>query len=268
MVKTVFIYGLNEPCAGPDPTAGRCRYIGKAADPYARYERHLKESETLREDNHKARWVRSLLKVGKTPILEILDEVPEAEWQFWETEWIRLYRALMFRLTNETLGGDGGKGHVPSEETRKKVSLSLKGNHNSLGRVPTAETRKKLSVAHTGKVFTEEHCENISLAGKGKQMSVEWRKKISDSNMGKSPSEQTRKKISVAQTEKMKSPIEREKRSLALLGKSKSPEACAKMRLAMQGNKNFFGHKHSEETLAQMSASRRLWWAKKKGLAI
>ena len=62
-----------------------------------------------------------------------------------------------------------------SEETRKKLSDSLKGRtfseehkkhlaEKSLGRLHSDETRQKMSAAHKGKKFTEEHKKKLSEA--------------------------------------------------------------------------------------------------------
>lgn len=217
-MKTVFIYALNDPNR---QHLGKTRYIGKAEDPYRRYELHLEFN--YKEKTHKANWIRSLFRAGQTPILEILDEVPESEWSFWEREWIRLYRALGFDLTN---GTDGGEGGIPTVETRAKMSAALSGeknpmfgrrgknhpmfgrtgkNHPTFGRMgknnpmfgksPSAETRAKLRAATAGK--------NNPMFGK--THSAEARSKIGaansgekNHNFGKSLSLETRRKISAA----------------------------------------------------------------------
>jgi len=69
------------------------------------------------------------------------------------------------------------KGTSPSEETRKKISETLKGNSLSL------ETRKKISEALTGREFSVEHCENVSRAKKGKKLSEEHKKALSEAHL-------------------------------------------------------------------------------------
>lgn len=169
MTDTVFIYALN------DPTTGRTRYIGKAKDPYERYEGHLESSK--RESTHKAHWIQSLLKRGEVPRLEVLDEVPEPEWGFWEREYIRLFRALFFDLTNLSEGGEGVSD--PTGEVAIKIGLANRGkkrtpeqiaaNHPFLGRKHTPETRARMSAAQIGKVFSTKHRENIGASRKGKK---------------------------------------------------------------------------------------------------
>lgn len=217
-MNTVFIYALNDPTR---QHLGKTRYIGKAADPYRRYEEHLK---TCREKTHKASWIWSLLRIGQTPILEILDEVPEVEWELWEREWIRLYRALGFRLTNGTDGGEGLKN--PSLETRKKmrdshIGKTLTTGHRKkisdagLGRVPTAATRIKLSIANRNKHPTLESRERNRIAHAGRRHSPESRIKISAVLRGRPVSIYTREKIRAS-----------------LLGRKHSPARVANLKAA------------------------------------
>lgn len=48
-----------------------------------------------------------------------------------ERRWIMQLRALGFRLTNATTGGDGGHGRVASSETRRKMSAAQTGKKRS-----------------------------------------------------------------------------------------------------------------------------------------
>lgn len=94
---------------------------------------------------------------------------------------------------NLTDGGDGAlnpsmetrkrlserqKGHIVTEETRRKLSESNKGKHN-----PSAETRAKISVGNKGKVMSAEArakiSKNHSHYNLGRKMSDEQKAKIS-----------------------------------------------------------------------------------------
>ena len=101
-----------------------------------------------------------------------------------EQYYIKLFKTLWPNGYNLTEGGDG---LIPCEETRKKLSESLKGKTLS------EEARKKISEARKGK----------SAPNKGKPMSEEARKKMSDAkkgkpspNKGKPMSEEQKKKLS------------------------------------------------------------------------
>ena len=63
----------------------------------------------------------------------------------------------------------GMKDKHHSEETRKKMSESNKGEKNQFfGKNHSAEARKKMSEAHKGKRFSESHKKKLSEARKGK----------------------------------------------------------------------------------------------------
>jgi len=105
-------------------------------------------------------------------------------------------------LRNLTDGGGGSSGAVISEETRKKLSKSSKGNTNALGAIRSEETKKKISKVHKGKTLSEETRRKISESRKGSTnalgaiRSEETKKKISKALKGKTFSEETRRKMS------------------------------------------------------------------------
>jgi len=88
---------------------------------------------------------------------------------------------------------------------------------NTLGVRCDPERRRKISVAHTGKVLTEEHKRSIALGGTGRTPSEEtrvklvaaaqarandpeWRRKISEAKMGTHISEEHKEKLRKART--------------------------------------------------------------------
>lgn len=179
-----YIYSLSNP-------DGRIQYIGKTNNPNRRLSDHLYTKKITRRTS----WLINLRKNNLLPILEIIDEVPENEWQFWEMHYISLYKSWGFDLKN---GDNGGLGHGRlSEETRKKIGEKLRAmgvyerlsqrlkqprseSHilNSrlcqLGRKHSDETRRKMSLAAKGKnnwskgskrgKYSENHCRKISEA--------------------------------------------------------------------------------------------------------
>ena len=123
-------------------------------------------------------------------------------------------------LHNRTDGGDGVSGYIPSEETRKKISVATKGkNHPMYGKTLSDETKRKISEKTRGKKikpFTEEHRRKLSVASKN--LSEETRKKLSDvnrgennPNYGKTASEETKRKMSEAH----KNPSEETRRKMS-----------------------------------------------------
>ena|SRR3990167_4960948 len=103
-----------------DPFTKHVRYIGKANVVHKRYYAHLVDSRK----NHRSLWIRSVLATGARPHLLVLDNVPKAEWQFWEMHYISLYRSWGFDLTNKSQGGEGTEHTL---ETRKRISNTKKG---------------------------------------------------------------------------------------------------------------------------------------------
>jgi hypothetical protein len=136
-----------------------------------------------------------------------------------EEELIKKLNCLVPNGYNSLPRGRDRTGYKPSEETKKRVSMSLIGNKRNLGKKWTTETRekvsksrigykhsketkRKISEAHKGKVFSETHIKNISIAQKNNKylrervVSDETREKLSKANKGKVFSEETRKKMS------------------------------------------------------------------------
>lgn len=79
------------------------------------------------------------------------------------------------RLCNLTNGGDGMYGYTPSEETRRKWSISRKG------RTHTEISKRKMSMARRGKPKSKEHVENQANSMRGRVFSDEHRRKLSES---------------------------------------------------------------------------------------
>ena len=92
---TRFIYALS--------INDKTHYIGKTKSP------------KNRETKHKMKYPYS--------VFEIIDEVPTADWKFWERHYISLYRSWGFILDNKKLYAGNGCD-VVSEITKKKMSDS------------------------------------------------------------------------------------------------------------------------------------------------
>lgn len=198
-MKTVFIYSES------DPRTGKICYIGKTNDIRYRHRSHV-SSAARGEKSHKGIWIRELLALGLVPEIEIIDEVPVEEWEFWEREYIKVYRLIGLKLVNSTDGG-GGKpdGRFDSEQTRAKKSAARKGNKNPnfgkpmteaqkekirttlTGRRATPEARKNMSVSrmgnksHTGRTFSEEHLQNLGKSQTGRRHSEATKLKMAES---------------------------------------------------------------------------------------
>lgn len=123
-MKTAKIYSLI------DPVTGQVRYIGKTSIKLEyRLQKHIKFAE--KSKLHVSNWINKLLKDNLKPIIELVDEVNNDEWQYWEQFYINLFKVWGFDLTNLTLGGEGslgmkkvGKPHT--QETKDKISSKNK----------------------------------------------------------------------------------------------------------------------------------------------
>lgn len=62
---------------------------------------------------------------GKDIIIELLDEIPNQEWKFWEKHYISLFRSWGFKLENKNKGGNGPENFP--EEAKLKLSQKFKG---------------------------------------------------------------------------------------------------------------------------------------------
>lgn len=116
-MRIVYIYGLW------DPRDGRLRYIGKTVNTRNRLARHIRETKKKGPTTHLRSWVTGILKENEKPMLEILEETTEADWETVERDWIRQCRESGIDLVNLCDGGEGGayKGHKTSESTKQKM---------------------------------------------------------------------------------------------------------------------------------------------------
>lgn len=113
-----------------------------------------------------------------------------------ESEWIKKFYDKRI-CYNITMGNDitnpwlisktltGRKRNPVSEETKQKISNSLKG------KPLTEETKQKISNSLKGKSLSEEHKRKIGLKHKNKIVSLETKEKLSKSLMGMIRSEES-----------------------------------------------------------------------------
>ena len=131
---------------------------------------------------------KSLLKYGfENHKIEILIECNESKLNELERHYQEEYDSIenglncIYTKTNDRSGKSSeetklkislnntrpflGKKH--SEESRLKMSSSLKGNQSRLGAILSEETKKKISDAHNGKTHSEQSKLKMSLVRKG-----------------------------------------------------------------------------------------------------
>lgn len=142
MVK---IYTLVDP---RHPTV--VRYVGKTQRTLdARLRSHIWEAGSGLK-SHRHHWIASLTAAGITPIILLIEEVPDEGWQEHEKRWIKHFRDTGHPLTNTSNGGDGSDSEVwksiwASPDLRKRQSAALKAhNANPLIRAKkSAETKAR-----------------------------------------------------------------------------------------------------------------------------
>lgn len=145
-------------------------YVGQAQDIVARW-----KCEKWALNQEKPAWnkhlQRSWKKYGednfKFDVIEIcnVDELNDRE-----IYWISYFDSY-HNGYNQTLGGDGCRGHVVSQETRDKIRKA------AIGRYVSDETKAKLSVIHTGAIFTDERRAKIGEANRKRVYTDEQKKK-------------------------------------------------------------------------------------------
>lgn len=229
-----------------------------------------RRSHQLNKSRRNQHHQRVVSKYGKENILIYVFPCDSEEQAFAdEIQQISQLRREGYELTNGTDGGEGAAGAKRTEETKLRMSASLKGKN--LGRKHTPETCAKLSAAHKGKVFsketrlklseaakgkikTPEHCANMSASRKNP--SAEKRSQMSETHKGKKAwnkgipcSEETKKKISIKVSESLIG----NKRSV---GKNLGHKWCV-------GKKNASG-KRTPEQCARISEAKKEYYAKKK----
>jgi hypothetical protein len=142
-------------------------------------------------------------------------------------------------LRNKTNGGDGISGLVHTEESKRKMSESHKGENNHFyGKSHSQETKNKIRDLKKGKYMgNENHMfgKNHSQETKDKISNLRKGKCVGDKNpmFGKSHSQETKDKIGNLKK-----------------GKPFSEEHKRKMSEVKMGEKNnFYGKRHSQETI-------------------
>lgn len=145
---------------------------------------------------YKDRWIRKLKSQGSGPVLRVLEECPREEWRDRERHWIASLLGSGSSLSNRTSGGDGTEGYTHSEETKAKMSESMKKSWADpetrerqtaaiLSALSSPEVRAKMS-AHRKAIFSDPERAREALAPamaakrtpEGRRQSSEVMKKV------------------------------------------------------------------------------------------
>ncbi len=124
-----YIYTLSH------PVTNEVRYIGKTINIKRRYKQHLYDKRTK---SYKCSWIISLRDIGLKPIMNIIEECTDENWEDRERYWIKQYD----NLTNTKEGGNGGDNYKRyiSEEAIEKIRQA------NLGKILSEDHKNKLSV--------------------------------------------------------------------------------------------------------------------------
>ena len=148
-----YIYTLAHPT-----TNNEIRYVGKTINLNRRYKQHLYDKRT----SHKASWVKSLKNQGLKPILTVIEECTEHNWEDREKCWITQFD----NLTN--LYDGGGTHYVPTtkEDTKAKISKIHKG------KVLTDTQKSNISKAMKKRACVVNGVEYISISEASRQLNI------------------------------------------------------------------------------------------------
>jgi len=243
------LYVLSDPCTN------EIRYVGWTSKrPTDRLAGHLAQARSGNQDNHRCKWLRSLLSNGQHPVMRVAAWMEIADAPIAEIRYIAILRAAGTRLVNSTDGGEGTLGRFHGAETRSRISAALIGRRLSpehratISRIQagrkkpprTVEWRRKQSVAQSGKHPAEKTRLKLSLASKGKKrrpFTAEHRQAISAARRGKPLSAAVHDAARRVNLGSHQTPEHRARISAATKGLPKTPEHRAKLAVANRGKK-------------------------------
>lgn len=206
MVETGSIYCIENKVNGK-------KYIGLTKNLRKRFRQHKKN---LRNGNHHNRHLQNAWdKYGEINFIfkHLESQIPLTRIEEKEKYYIELYQSFINGY-NLTSGGESskefsdetikrmirsGKEKVFTEEHKKNISKSLKGNNNGMyGRSHSKDTRQKISDANKGKTISEETRKKMSETRKGRKRSEDFKKKISEALKGREFTKEAINKMSKA----------------------------------------------------------------------
>ena len=160
------------------------KYIGITNDVERRYKEHLTHNNQLIDKKIKEYGIENF-------IFKILFEGEYEECKEKEKFYIKEYKTLAKEYGyNIVEGGDGCVGFNHSEETKQKISESMKKrfenkeNHPNYRRKMSEKQKESLREYHTGMTMSDETKQKISDKLKNRIFSDEHKRKISESMKG------------------------------------------------------------------------------------
>ena len=218
-------------------------YIGSTISIYNRL---LNNRKTLRNNKHHAVKLQEIYNKQEelTFLIGLIYTESAEESREIEDKLIKehLGKELCCNMIDNALAASNGMSNAAKENMRQA----------QLGKKLSSDTKKKLSIAHKGKIFSEEHRANIRKVKIGSKASSEAKRNMSESRKKVIMSDDWKQSISKSLKGRKFSPEHRMKLSLAGKGKKLSPEHIEKMRISKKG------YKASPETRVKLKESLRL----------
>jgi hypothetical protein len=103
------------------------RYIGKTTNMLRRLSSHISEAKSKPGKRYVLNWINSLLDKGLLPVMDLVEECTEDNWEEKEKYWIKHFRQENPKLCNQCDGGLGGTG----EKNWTKEELKRRANQMS-----------------------------------------------------------------------------------------------------------------------------------------
>jgi len=140
----MFIYGLFSP-------EGELRYVGKTLRSLSRRLKQHLWTGSLRKENHRNSWIKSLLAKGQSPDIQLIQALNTvADLNEAEKYWIGFFRNQGCDLVNGTDGGDGGAtwtGKVGYWKGKKFSAEDRQHQREGLARVNWSERMKDRGIS-------------------------------------------------------------------------------------------------------------------------
>lgn len=124
--ETVKIYGLI------DPRTNLIAYIGQTTlSLELRLRTHINCLNSKKDKSKRKNWITSIINSGLKLTIELIDEVPFCDWEYWERHYIKLFKACGAKLYN---GTNGGNSILTKKLEKKNRVKNIKPNGNLLRR--------------------------------------------------------------------------------------------------------------------------------------
>jgi NUMOD3 motif len=186
------------------PDTGQCFYVGKGT---MRGGKPIRAFEMTHGRNKHHRSVVEKLRIRglSVDVRVIFHTESEGAAFAKEIELIARWRAAGTALVNSASGGGKNSGWKLSEERKKMVSESKRGNKHRLGAILSDDTKRKISISSKGKTYSQAYKDAMAIACAGekngffgKTHSDETRAKVADSNRKRVWTAESRAKLSAS----------------------------------------------------------------------